>query len=171
MSKYVFKPYNPLFPQLFQREKERIALYVKDLLCIEHVGSTSVPGLGGKGIIDIAIAMPNKEAIVSQLQELGYEFRPRFSTQERLYFVIDLPDPEEGVRRYHVHVMSDKSSEWQDFLSFRDALRADPQLMQEYAALKEQAAGQADGMGAVYRKWKEPLFAKILGHCKKGGSQ
>ncbi len=112
MSKYVFKPYNPLFPQLFQREKERLLLHVKGLCSIEHVGSTAVPGLGGKGIIDIAIATSEKEAIIPQLQALGYEFRPGFSTQERLYFVIDQPDPEEGMRRYHVHVMSDKISEW-----------------------------------------------------------
>ena len=51
MKKYVFKPYNPKFPVLFEQEKQRIASHLKEKAPIEHVGSTAVPGLGGKGII------------------------------------------------------------------------------------------------------------------------
>lgn len=56
MNKYVFKPYSALFPNLFAKEKARIVQHFLFPASIEHVGSTAVPGLGGKGIIDIAIA-------------------------------------------------------------------------------------------------------------------
>lgn len=164
MSKYVFKPYNALFPQLFLLEKERISSLLTGDLRIEHVGSTAVPGLDGKGIIDIAISAPEqqKEAVKFQLQELGYEFRPQYSSSERLYFVAMRPDPEEGTRRYHVHVMRKESSEWRHFIAFRDALRADPRAREEYAALKQQAAAEAQGVGDVYRAGKKSIFAKII---------
>ncbi len=55
MKKYVFKPYGKIFPELFLKEKERISGSLGAGAVIEHVGSTAVPGLGGNGIIDIAI--------------------------------------------------------------------------------------------------------------------
>ena len=60
MSKYVFKKYSSIFPDLFNKEKDRIELHLKTDLAIEHIGSTAVCNLGGKGIIDIAIGV-NKE--------------------------------------------------------------------------------------------------------------
>ena len=52
-DKYIFRPYNPIFPELFKNEKERMEKILGDNLKIEHIGSTAVMGLGGKGVIDI----------------------------------------------------------------------------------------------------------------------
>ena len=163
MSKYTFKPYRMIFPQLFEKEKERILLHVKSILKIEHIGSTSIPDLGGKGIIDIAIAAKKQdmENACKALQELGYEFRPSFSTADRFYFVIDLPDLEEGKRRYHVHLTYPDSPDWKGFIEFRDYLRIHPEAVQEYAEIKKQAASEAGQVGTHYRKVKEPIFEKI----------
>lgn len=137
MKKYVFKPYSKTFPALFQKEKERISAGIQTDAVIEHMGSTAVPNLGGKGIIDIAIAVKKEDLITvtKQLQHLGYEFRPTFSTPDRLYFVIYLPDLEEGTRRYHVHLTYPENREWKEFLVFRDHLRSHPEAMQEYAKI------------------------------------
>lgn len=169
MNKYVFKPYCEIFPQLFAKEKERILLHSKSTLQIEHIGSTSIPHLGGKGIIDIAIASPKEqwETISQELQELGYEYRPAFSTADRCYFVIDLPDPKEDTRRYHVHLTYSNSQDWQGFLACRDYLRIHPKDAQEYAAIKKQAAAKANHVGAQYRKIKEPTLQKILAKAKQ----
>lgn len=163
MSKYTFKPYRMIFPELFEKEKERIALHIKNVLKIEHIGSTAVPNLGGKGIVDIAIATPkeNMENASRELQELGYEFRPSFGTADRFYFVINLPDLEEGKRRYHVHLTYLESSEWKGFIQFRDYLRTHPEAVIEYAETKKQAAAEANQVGTHYRKLKEPVFEKI----------
>jgi len=57
-DKYIFRPYNPIFPELFKNEKERMEKILGDNLQIEHIGSTAVLGLGGKGVIDILISIP-----------------------------------------------------------------------------------------------------------------
>lgn len=168
MKKYVFKVYNPSFPTLFENEKKRILSHIDVAMPIEHVGSTAVPGLGGKGIIDIAIAASREdiEHVSQLLQEMGYVLQPKYSTPERLYFNADLPDPEEKTRRYHIHLTYQKSSEWKNFIAFRDRLRSHPAEAKEYGALKEKAAADANGEGEKYRKLKEPMIQKVLVNAK-----
>jgi GrpB-like predicted nucleotidyltransferase (UPF0157 family) len=164
MKKYIFKPYSSLFPKLFQQEKERILSHIKIPLIIEHIGSTAIPHLGGKGIIDIAIATDKKnlESLSKELQILGYLFRESFSTKERFYFIIYLPDPEEESRRYHIHLTYFKSKEWNDLIGFRDYLINNPELIQEYTEIKKQAALEANHNGDLYREIKDPMFKKVL---------
>ena len=163
MKKYVFRPYNKIFPELFDQEKARIVARLSLPVVIEHIGSTAIPGLGGKGIIDIAIAVSKKkmELISNELQDLGYEYRPAFSTPDRFYFITYLPDLEEGNRRYHIHLTYLENHEWKELIGFRDYLRDHPEELQEYAELKKQAAMEADNRGSCYRKVKEPMFEKI----------
>jgi GrpB-like predicted nucleotidyltransferase (UPF0157 family) len=77
MKRYTFKPYSSLYPFLFEQEKNRILSQLKKTVTIEHVGNTAIVGLGGKGIIDIAIGVEklNMEESVQELQKLGYELR------------------------------------------------------------------------------------------------
>jgi GrpB-like predicted nucleotidyltransferase (UPF0157 family) len=163
MKKYVFKPYSQIFPLLFQNEKERILASLKKILFIEHVGSTAIPGLGGKGIIDIAIAVKKDDmgSTSTELQDLGYELRPTFSTPDRFYYIISLPDSEEGSRKYHLHLTCPESKEWKELVGFRDYLRDHPEEVQEYADLKKHAVVEANQDGNRYRKLKEPMFQKI----------
>jgi GrpB-like predicted nucleotidyltransferase (UPF0157 family)/ribosomal protein S18 acetylase RimI-like enzyme/ADP-ribose pyrophosphatase YjhB (NUDIX family) len=163
MKKYVFKLYSKIFPELFQKERERIVSNINLQLIIEHIGSTAVPGLGGKGIIDLAIAVDkeNIESVSKQIQGIGYEFRPTFSTPDRLYFITYLADPEEENRRYHIHLTYPENKEWKEFLGFRDYLRSHPQVAQEYAELKKHAAFEANDEGEKYRKLKESIIKKI----------
>lgn len=162
-NKYVFKPYSTIFPELFQKEKERITPHLKGVVAIEHIGSTSVPGLGGKGIIDIAICVnkTSMEAHCQALQSLGYEYRPAFSTQDRFYFVIYLTDKEAQTRRYHIHLTHPENKQWHEFLEFRDYLKSHPQALQEYAHVKKQAAHEANNDGKRYRKLKESIIQHI----------
>ncbi len=165
MLKYVFKDYDSSFPELFQKEKSRITTCTNIPLIIEHVGSTAIPGLGGKGIIDIAIAVDKAdlETVAKHLQTIGYDFRPTFSTPDRYYFITFLEDPIDERRRYHVHLTYPENIEWKNFLSFRDYLISHPKALQEYAELKRKAVVEADQDGEKYRKLKEPIFKKI---CK-----
>lgn len=155
-KKYIFKSYSNAFPQLFEAEKKRIAPHLKHSIAIEHVGSTAVPHLGGKGIVDIAIAVEKEDMdrTSKELQKLGYEFRPSFSTVDRLYFVIYLIDPEEGTRRYHVHLTHLKSEDWKGLIGFRDYLRKHPDEAKEYGEMKKRAALEADNEGKRYRNSK-----------------
>lgn len=163
MNKYVFRPYSILFPDLFLKEKLRIASHIQKDALIEHIGSTAIPGLGGKGVIDIGIAVDRKdmESVSKQLQSIGYEFRHNFSTPNRFYLITFLPDDEEPCRRYHIHLTFPEHKEWKELLGFRDHLINHPEDQQEYAALKKQSAQESEGHGERYRDLKEPFIDKI----------
>lgn len=171
-QKYVYKPYNKIFPDLFQKEKDRIAPSLVNALAIEHVGSTAIPGLSGKGIIDIAILVSKEEMeqTTKSLEKTGYEFKPHFSTPDRLYFIAYLADPEEGNRRYHIH-LTYPESKWKELTGFRDYLRTHPEAVEEYAAIKKQATEMANQDGEQYRKMKEPFFQKINALIKRAHEQ
>lgn len=169
MNKYVYIPYNKKFSELFNREKARLlGPLAHKCLDIQHIGSTAVPGLGGKGIIDIAIAVEKDcmEEAKNKLQELNYEFRPSFSTPDRFYFIAYLPDPEKNSRRYHIHLTYPESKEWEELIGFRDYLRTHPEAKEEYANVKKQAAEIANQNGDQYRKMKEPIIQKINAFIK-----
>ncbi len=162
--KYIFKPYSRIFEELFSLEKSRISKQINKHLDIQHVGSTAVPGLGGKGIIDIALAVEKSalENTCAQLQELGYEYRADWSTQERLYFKIDLPDKEKSHRKYHVHLTYLESVEWKNLIWFRDYLRSHPVAIEEYARIKKIASELSQENGVEYRRIKDPFIKSIL---------
>lgn len=168
MKKYVYKPYDPLFVRLFQTEKERILRHIRNVAAIEHIGSTAVPGLGGKGIIDLIIGVDKSslEIVSKELIGLGYEFRASGSAEERLFFRIDLPDPKKGVRRYHVHLLVHQSSVWKELVGFRDYLIAHPSVLQQYAKMKKLAASSAKGDKEAYRKFKDPFIRQALKSLK-----
>lgn len=162
-KKYNYKPYSSLFPDLFCKERERILSQIKNIISIEHIGSTAIPGLGGKGIIDIAISI-NKDSMTKAslaLQNLGYEFRPSFSNSDRLYFITYLPDQEEGKRRYHIHLTYPEGKEWNALIGFRDYLKNHPEAVYEYSELKKKASQIANQDGKVYRDLKKSFFEKI----------
>lgn len=167
-QKYVFKPYSKTFPDLFKKEKDRISSFLKHA-SIEHVGSTAVPDLGGKGIIDIAICVPEKEMELTTeiLKKIGYQYKPAYSTPERLFLIAYLPDSEEKTRVYHIHLTHPASMEYKGLIDFRDYLKNHPKAAQEYASLKKNAANIANQEGKHYRKIKEPMFKKIKEQLEK----
>jgi GrpB-like predicted nucleotidyltransferase (UPF0157 family) len=162
LSKYVFKLYSKIFPGLFLAEKKRISSCMQEDVQIEHIGSTSVPGLGGKDIIDMAISSEKKDKVLLKLRELGYGFYPEFSTESRLFLKTDRPDPEETMRTYHIHLMSPESEELQDMLFFREYLKSNPEEAKIYAEIKKRASVEAHENGTLYRKLKEPFMREIL---------
>ncbi|MCI5052091.1 MAG: GrpB family protein [Simkaniaceae bacterium] len=155
MSKYVFKPYSVEFAQRYNRERARIFAAAPECCDVQHVGSTAVVGLGGKGIVDIAIAADDPMAVCEKLQAAGYDFRKEYSTDGRLF----LKSGDKGV---HLHLCPTGSHELRGLILFRDYLRANPDKCAEYAQLKERAAQEANADGAIYRKIKAPFFAQAL---------
>jgi len=163
MKKYIFKPYSTIFPKLFEKEKQRISSHIKKDVDIEHVGSTAVPGLGGKGIIDIAIETSKErlDSVSGMLKQLGYEFRPTGGTADRLFFKIDLP-LQEGMQTYHIHLTYPESKIRKDMIAFRDYLKSHPEEAEKYAEFKRKAANEANEDGIKYMKLKEPVINEIL---------
>lgn len=168
IEKYAFKPYSNRFPSLFSLEKGRIIKQVTQIKDIQHIGSTAVVGLGGKGIIDIAILVDQTliQVISEQLKQLGYIYRETGSTIDRWFFRIDLPDDEQGLRRYHIHLMFEENEEWKNFILFRDYLNNHPDALKEYADLKKKIASHVGEDGAKYRQLKDPFFKQVITKAK-----
>jgi GrpB-like predicted nucleotidyltransferase (UPF0157 family) len=111
---------------------------------IEHVGSTSVPGLAAKPVIDLMAQVGDLDAVVGQtatpLGELGWRYvPPEFDGRPfRRFFARVSPDGQH--RQAHLHLMAPGAARWDQQLRFRDALRARPALRDEYAAVKSRLA-------------------------------
>ena len=170
MNKYVFKPYNPIFVELFNGEKERLSKYLTGNYRIEHAGSTAVPGLGGKGIIDIFIAAPKKdlEKISNELIKAGYEYRLTGSKLVgHLYFRIDLQDPLEGVRRYHIHLNNYEAKDFQQAVALRDYLRKHSEEAKKYVEVKKRAIEEGKQDTYSYTGAKNPIIQEMLKRASK----
>jgi len=155
VEKYVFRKYDPRYETFFEMEKARLAGILRGAV-IEHVGSTAVPGLGGKGILDIAVAVPRKglQSAARLLREGGYEFRAKASTPERLFFRRDYMEGQK-VRRVHIHLMRLGSRDLKEHIAFRDFLMDHPDSARQYAEIKKEAAKVSRGDGDLYNSYKK----------------
>lgn len=135
--------YNSQWAELFEEEKSRILEVIGHIVVdIEHTGSTAVPGLGAKPIIDIMVAvthLSDAEKCIEPLRSIGYEYVPEYeaSTPERRYFHKGHPPKEQ---HYHLHMVDRTSDFWKRHLLFRDYLRSHPEVAQEYCELKKSLA-------------------------------
>jgi GrpB-like predicted nucleotidyltransferase (UPF0157 family) len=135
-------PYDPAWPERFERE----APHIRDALGpvaarVDHIGSTAVPGLGAKPVIDIQVSVSSLvpvEPYRLPLERLGYEYRHDPDDDEHEYFFRDV----DGVRAYQIHVCPVGSGWERRHLAFRDHLRAKPEDAAAYEALKRDLAGR-----------------------------
>lgn len=174
-DKYVFRQYNLDFPELFEKEKLRLQNTLGKKVSIEHIGSTAVFGLGGKGVIDISVAVSKNKWVETseKLKILGYKYKKKDEEQEsqRFFFMANLPDDELGTRIYHIHLTYSESDELKREIGFRDYLRKNSRAAKEYAILKKMAVEKAhkfntkNEMRDVYGKMKEAFIQKIIKKC------
>lgn len=124
-----------LFAREEQRLRERIGHLVLD---IQHVGSTAVPGLAAKPIVDIAVLMASP-AVISRcrqpLGKIGYLDRGDVGGDGGYLFV---KEREPDVRTHYLHLITGADAQWTNYLYFRDKLRADASLRDDYASLKQE---------------------------------
>ena len=147
----------------FDAERENIVKAAADIgLAIEHIGSTAVPGLPAKPILDIGILLARDEdleALKRALTRIGYIDRGDKGSEGGYLFVREC---EPNVRTHHVHVIGWGDIAWQNYLRFRDALRSDAILRQRYASLKRDLADQFADNRAAYAKAKTAFIRDTL---------
>ncbi|MDD5192344.1 MAG: GrpB family protein [Candidatus Nanoarchaeia archaeon] len=160
MKKYKFDKYDKKYPYLFEKEKYKL----KNLLAsskIEHIGSTAIPSLGGKGIIDILISVPKKELkkVKNKLINKGYIFKESGGDSERLFFEKDY-----GIfrkRRIHIQLTFNNSNIWKKSIKFRNVLVKDKKLREEYSLIKETAV-KLGKERKEYRDFKKEFIENVL---------
>ena len=134
----------------WEREAEATIRRLRELLGdlavdIQHVGSTSVPGIMAKPIIDIAVAVPSFQAVLERreaLEAAGFYYRTD-KIEDQLLFARGSYYTGEGKEQTHfVHVVLSESEGWRDYLNFRDYLRAFPEEARAYERLKLRLAAE-----------------------------
>lgn len=155
-------PYDPAWPARFREEERRQrAALGRGAVRVDHVGSTAVPGLAAKPIVDIQISVADVEderAYLPALETAGYLLRVR----EPGHRLVRTPELD-----VHVHICT-SGSEWErDHLLFRDRLRRDAADRDRYAALKLSLAARDWPDMNAYADAKGPLIAEILARAEQ----
>ncbi|GAC1330732.1 MAG: hypothetical protein NVSMB17_08320 [Candidatus Dormibacteria bacterium] len=154
--------YDADWPRAFAAEESRLRQGLGDLAVrIDHVGSTAVPGLTAKAIIDIQVSVPDVsdvDAYRVPLEELGYAFEPdpRFPTYPFFRY------PAAGPRLHHLHVAEAGSAEEEEHLVFRDRLRGDPVIASLYRDLKHELARRFFADRRSYSSSKGPFVQGVI---------
>jgi GrpB-like predicted nucleotidyltransferase (UPF0157 family) len=163
-------PYDPQWPELFRREREhlRACLPTELLGRIDHFGSTAVPGLAAKPIVDILVEVVDLQAtqteIVPVLEAQGYDYfwRPTSAARDGLpfyaWFIKRTPD---GARTHHIHMVEPHFPHW-ECLFFRDYLIAHPEATQDYLRLKLSLAAAHPNDREAYTNGKSEFIASIM---------
>jgi GrpB-like predicted nucleotidyltransferase (UPF0157 family) len=158
----VVVPYDPRWPAAFEAAAGELrAALGGAILAVHHVGSTSVPGLCAKPVLDILVSVADfNEArrLAPQLESLGYEFRPDEDIPDRHYF-----RRKRGmVRTHHLSLAEPGSLHHRVTVAFRDALRADGDLAASYANLKWQLARSFPRDREAYLNGKTQFVKDVL---------
>jgi GrpB-like predicted nucleotidyltransferase (UPF0157 family) len=157
--------YDPGWPAMYEAEKKAILGAAGEwLVAIEHIGSTSVPGLAAKPVIDImgaVVSLDDAQNIIEPLATLGYDYVPEYEVEmpHRRYF-------RKGRRgnqgdKYHLHVVEPNGEFWHRHPAFRDYLRAHPEAANDYAELKRRLAVEHDTDVDAYTDAKSEFILGI----------
>lgn len=155
-------PYDASWPARFGEERAALLRVLSPWLAgpIEHIGSTAVPGLVAKPVIDIMAAVASLDAsrpALAALETLQYVYFPY-----RAEIMHWLCKPSDEVRTHHLHLVPFGSALWHERLLFRDRLRSDAVVAADYAALKLRLAARYEFDREAYTDAKEPFIRRIL---------
>jgi GrpB-like predicted nucleotidyltransferase (UPF0157 family) len=152
--------YDPNWPIIFERESEPIQEALGECVVeIEHVGSTSIPGLRAKPIIDILVAVESFEPVEDyeeKLAPLGYHHHTQEMEDERIFFWKGTP------RTHHLHLVEFATWEHQRHIIFRDYLRAHPEIAEWYEQVKRELAIAFKHNRPAYTKGKTAFIKTIM---------
>jgi GrpB-like predicted nucleotidyltransferase (UPF0157 family) len=158
-------PHDPAWKDDFLTEKNRIAAALDDgSVLIEHVGSTAIPTIHAKPIIDIAILCGERglEPLARALLGLGYDYRGLFGEEHSHYYaVLD----EDNVRLCQAHIFTEANADWHSKLRFRDVLRRNPELAHEYDDYKQRLAkvvANKSEYAEIKTRWVDTFILKVM---------
>ena len=129
---------------------------------VQHVGSTSIKWVSAKPIIDIAVAVNELNDVmpyVNVLKENGIVYRKVEDTGQILFLMGDL---ENDIKTHHIHIVKANSSNWYNYLNFRDYLNARPSKAKEYDELKRKLTIKYSDNRKAYTLGKSKTISKIL---------
>jgi GrpB-like predicted nucleotidyltransferase (UPF0157 family) len=157
----VLREYDPAWPRLFEALRERLLGVLGGLaVAVEHVGSTAVPGLAAKPVVDIDAVVPSAEDVplaIERLERAGWRHEGDFGIPGREAF-----EPPADTPWHHLYVLAAGAEELRRHIAFRDYLRAHPEAARTYVALKRESARRFGGDRRAYTDSKGEFVEHIL---------
>ena len=161
MRTIVVVDHDPGWSQAFERVRARVWPAVSDVASgVEHVGSTSVPGLAAKPIVDVAVVVPSSAEVplgIERLASIGYVHRGNLGIEGREAFASPQDTP-----AHHLYLGPVGSAALANFRALRDHLRAHPDAAAEYAALKRRLAARFPHDSEAYVTGKSAFILRLL---------
>lgn len=158
-SLVIVVPHDPTWSRKFAAEARIIgAAMGPAVIAIHHIGSTAIPDIFAKPIIDMLVEATSLDGVderTESMEAVGYEAKGEFGISGRRYF---RKNNEAGVREYHIHAFVADSDEVTRHLAFRDYLRSHAVTAQEYSQLKRKLAEQYPSDREAYTKGKDPFI-------------
>jgi GrpB-like predicted nucleotidyltransferase (UPF0157 family) len=166
-------PYDPAWPQRFEAERDHLrACLPRDLLGrIEHFGSTAVPGLAAKPIVDVLVEVTDLEAtrarIAPLLEAQGYDYFWRSAADDDAppHYAWFIKRDASGARTHHLHMVEAHFAHWERLL-FRDYLIQHPAVAREYAELKLRLAALHGGDRVAYTQAKTAFVTAVTARAR-----
>jgi GrpB-like predicted nucleotidyltransferase (UPF0157 family) len=158
----IVEPYDPAWPAKFEDERKKLAQILAPWLVgpIEHIGSTAVPGLPAKPVIDIMGAvrdLPSSKPAIEALMPLSYCYF-EYKADVMHWFC----KPSDFERTHHLHLVPFESRLWQERLAFRDCLRSDEPTRRAYLELKLKLATEFREDREAYTDGKAEFIQSVL---------
>lgn len=152
--------YNPEWPAKFEEEKKFLMKAIAQWLCgsVEHIGSTAVPGLVAKPVIDIMFGVKSLEEsrpAIELLVKNGYKYFP-YKEDVMHWFC----KPCDAFRTHHLHLVPYQSQLWQERIQFRNLLISNPEIANEYSELKKELAARYKDDREAYTREKWPFIQR-----------
>ena len=169
-------PYDPAWPELFRQESKHLISCLPNELVrrIEHFGSTAVPGLAAKPIVDMLVEVTDlqetRARIAPVLAAQGYDYfwRPTHGDDGPPFYAWFIKrDPRTGVRTHHIHMVEARFADHWDRLFFRDYLIEHPEAARDYEALKRRLASATPRDRAAYTRGKTEFIARVTEEAKR----
>jgi GrpB-like predicted nucleotidyltransferase (UPF0157 family) len=161
----IVRAYDPRWPGEFDGLRQRALAVLGELaLAIEHVGSTAVPGLAGKPVVDLDVVVSSSEAAtvaLDRLSTIGYEREGRGGVVKTIDGLTAMHWPP-GERRHHLYIVIAGSRTHLERVAFRDYLRTHPEQIQRYADLKLHAMQDAGDNWERYAQLKQEFVRRML---------
>lgn len=154
--------YDPEWPSMFELEKKFLMDVIDKWLCgtVEHIGSTSVPGMVAKPVVDIMFGVGSLEESKSAIDLLvrsGYEYFP-YKEDVMHWFC----KPSDAFRTHHLHLVPYQSQLWNERIKFRNLLLSNQKIAKQYSDLKQELAARYRGEREVYTQKKGPFIQRVL---------
>ena len=158
-------PYSQKWKVLYEKEAEKIKSVISDFIIdIQHIGSTAIPGMIAKPIIDIAVmisSLDKAKDLIMPLSALGYYYDKSASSSERYFFRKDEPV------QYHLSLTAPNVSFWRRQILFRDYLINHPSMAKKYEELKLRMIEKDPTGRKDYLNKKSPFVKKVLELAEK----